>query len=75
MVKTNSVVGIGGSGAETGESPRQLFSRLVEEKKTGTHAERRNASASSTPHRKASALVAKENPELLRDYRADAKSA
>ena len=33
MVKTNSVVGIGGSGSETGESPRQLFSPLVEDKK------------------------------------------
>ena len=31
LYKPNSVVGIGGTGSETGESPRQLFSRLVEE--------------------------------------------
>ena len=74
MVKTNSVVGLGGSGAETGESPRQLFSKLVENKKK----ELLQGDASLgmlNAARKASALVAKENPELLRDYRADAKSA
>jgi len=67
-------VGIGGSGSETGESPRQLFSKLVENKKK----ELLQADASIgalNALRKAGALVAKENPELLRDYRADAKSA
>jgi hypothetical protein len=74
LVKTNSVVGIGGSGSETGESPRQLFSRLVEEKKQQlmqTDARLGELEA----HRKAGALVAKENPDLLKNYRADAKSA
>ena len=74
VVRTNSVVGIGGSGAETGESPRQLFSRLVEEKKQQimqTDARLGELEA----HRKAGALVAKENPDLLKNYRADAKSA
>jgi hypothetical protein len=74
VVRTNSIVGIGGSGAETGESPRQLFSRLVEEKKqqlmqTDVRLGELDA------HRKAGALVAKENPDLLKNYRADAKSA
>jgi hypothetical protein len=74
MVKTNTVVGIGGSGSETGESPRQLFSRLVEEKKqqlmqTDVRLGELDA------HRKAGALVAKENPDLLKNYRSDAKSA
>ena len=74
LVKTNAVVGIGGSGSETGESPRQLFSRLVEEKKQQlmqTDARLGELEA----HRKAGALVAKENPDLLKNYRADAKSA
>ena len=74
MVKTNTVVGLGGSGSETGESPRQLFSRLVEEKKQQlmqTDARLGELEA----HRKAGALVAKENPDLLKNYRADAKSA
>jgi hypothetical protein len=74
IVRNNSVVGIGGSGSETGESPRQLFSRLVEEKKqqlmqTDVRLGELDA------HRKAGALVAKENPDLLKNYRADAKSA
>jgi len=74
MIKTNTVVGIGGSGSETGESPRQLFSRLVEEKKqqlmqTDVRLGELDA------HRKAGALVAKENPDLLKNYRSDAKSA
>jgi len=74
LVRTNAVVGIGGSGSETGESPRQLFSRLVEEKKQQlmqTDARLGELEA----HRKAGALVAKENPDLLKNYRADAKSA
>jgi phage I-like protein len=74
IVKSNTTVGIGGSGSETGESPRQLFSKLVENKKK----ELLQADASIgalNALRKAGALVAKENPELLRDYRADAKSA
>lgn len=74
IVRHNAVVGIGGSGSETGESPRQLFSRLVEEKKqqlmqTDVRLGELDA------HRKAGALVAKENPDLLKNYRADAKSA
>jgi phage I-like protein len=73
-VKTNSVVGLGGSGAETGETPRHIFSRLVEEKKqqlmqTDTRLDELDA------HRRAGALVAKENPDLLKNYRADAKPA
>ena len=74
MVRSNSVVGLGGSGSETGESPRQLFSRLVEQKKQQlmqTDARLGELDA----HRKAGALVAKENPDLLKNYRADAKSA
>jgi len=74
LVKTNSVVGIGGSGSETGESPRQLFSRLVEEKKQQLmQFDARLGELEA--HRKAGALVAKENPDLLKNYRADAKSA
>ena len=74
MIKTNTVVGISGSGSETGESPRQLFSRLVEEKKqqlmqTDVRLGELDA------HRKAGALVAKDNPDLLKNYRSDAKSA
>ena len=73
LVKTNSVVGIGGSGSETGESPRQLFSRLVEEKKQQLmQTDVRLGELEA--HRKAGALVAKENPDLLKNYRADAKS-
>lgn len=74
IVKTNSVVGLGGSGSETGESPRQLFSRLVEEKKQQLmQTDVRLGELEA--HRKAGALVAKENPDLLKNYRADAKSA
>ena len=74
LVKTNSVVGIGGSGSETGESPRQLFSRLVEEKKQQLmQTDVRLGELEA--HRKAGALVAKENPDLLKNYRTDAKSA
>ena len=74
LIKTNAVVGLAGSGSETGESPRQHFSRLVEEKKqqlmqTDVRLGELDA------HRRASALVAKENPDLLKNYRADAKSA
>ncbi|MGD1100923.1 MAG: phage protease [Terriglobia bacterium] len=73
LLKTNSVVGIGGSGSETGESPRQLFSRLVEEKKQQLmQTDVRLGELEA--HRKAGALVAKENPDLLKNYRADAKS-
>src|SRR5271157_5082902 len=74
LLRTNSVVGIGGSGSETGESPRQLFSRLVEEKKQQLmQTDVRLGELEA--HRKAGALVAKENPDLLKNYRADAKSA
>jgi hypothetical protein len=74
LVKTNSVIGIGGSGSETGESPRQLFSRLVEDKKQQLmQTDVRLGELEA--HRKASALVAKENPDLLKNYRSDAKSA
>jgi hypothetical protein len=74
IVKANTVVGIGGSGSETGESPRQLFSRLIEEKKRELmQADSRLNELEA--HRKAGALVAKENPGLLRNYRADAKPA
>ena len=74
IVRTNSVIGLGGSGSETGESPRQLFSRLVEEKKQQLmQTDVRLGELEA--HRKAGALVAKENPDLLKNYRADAKSA
>ncbi len=74
IVKSNTVVGIGGSGSETGESPRQLFSRLIEEKKQELmQADSRLNELEA--HRKAGALVAKENPDLLKNYRADAKPA
>ncbi len=74
LVRPHSVVGLGGSGSETGESPRQLFSRLVEEKKQQLmQADVRLGKLDA--HRKAGALVAKENPDLLKNYRADAKSA
>jgi hypothetical protein len=74
MYKPNSVVGIGGTGSETGESPRQLFSRLVEEKKLQLlQAEPRLNELDA--HRKAGALVAKNNPDLLKNYRSDAKPA
>ena len=74
LVNTNSVVGIGGSGAETGESPRQLFSRLVEDQKRQLM-QTDNRLGELEAHRKASALVAKENPDLLKNYRGDSKSA
>ena len=74
MVKTNSVVGIGGSGAESGESPRQIFSRLVQDKKKELM-QTSTGMSELEAHRKAAALMAKENPELLKSYRADAKSA
>lgn len=74
LVKPNAIVGIGGSGMETGESPRQLFSRLVEEKKQQLmQTDVRLGELEA--HRKAGSLVAKENPDLLKNYRADAKSA
>lgn len=74
LVKPNSVIGIGGSGSETGESPRQLFSRLVEEKKQQLM-QFDSRLGELEAHRKAGALVAKDNPDLLKNYRADAKSA
>jgi hypothetical protein len=74
MYKPNSVVGLGGTGSETGESPRQLFSRLVEEKKQQLlQVEPRLNELDA--HRKAGALVAKHNPDLLKNYRSDAKPA
>ena len=73
-VRPNSVVGLGGSGAETGESPRQVFARLVETRKQELLLHD-NRLGELEAHRKAGALVAKENPDLLKTYRADAKSA
>jgi hypothetical protein len=74
MYKPNSVVGLGGTGSETGESPRQLFARMVEEKKQQLlQVEPRLNELDA--HRKAGALVAKNNPDLLKNYRSDAKSA
>ena len=74
MYKLNAVVGLGGTGLESGESPRQLFSRLVEEKKQQLlQAEPRLSELEA--HRKAGALVAKNNPDLLKNYRSDAKPA
>ena len=74
ILKPNSIVGIGGSGSETGESPRQLFSRLVEDKKQQL-LQTDSRLSELEAHRKAGALVAKENPNLLKNYRSDAKSA
>lgn len=74
IVKNNSVVGLAGSGSETGETPRQLFSRLVDERKLQLM-QHNNRLSELEAHRNASSLVAKENPDLLKNYRADAKSA
>jgi phage I-like protein len=74
VVRPNAVIGLGGSGSETGESPRQLFSRLVEEKKQQLMLSDARMNELDA-HRKAGALVAKENPDLLKNYRSDAKSA
>jgi hypothetical protein len=74
ILKPNAVVGLGGSGAESGESPRQLFSRLVEEKKQQLMQSDHRLNELEA-HRKAGALVAKENPDLLKNYRADAQRA
>jgi len=70
LVKPNVVTGIGGTGAETGESPRVLFAKLVEEKKQQLMLADTRLSELDA-HRKAGALVAKENPDLLKNYRAD----
>jgi hypothetical protein len=74
MYKPNTITGIGGSGSETGESPRQLFSRLVEEKKQQLLQTEPRLNELDA-HRKAGALVAKNNPDLLKNYRSDAKPA
>jgi len=74
LIKPNTVVGLGGSGSETGESPRHIFSRLVEEKKRELMSADRRLNELEA-HRKAGALIAKENPDLLKNYRSDAKSA
>ena len=74
MYKPNSVVGIGGTGSETGESPRQLFSRMVEEKKQQLLCADPRLNELEAA-RKAGALVAKSNPDLLKNYRSDAKPA
>ena len=74
IVKSNSVVGLGGTGSETGESPRHLFSRLVEEKKRELM-QGDGRLGELEAHRKAGALVAKENPDLLKNYRADSTRA
>jgi hypothetical protein len=74
MVRPNTTVGMGGSGSETGESPRQVFSRMVEEKKQQLM-QTNSRMGELEAHRQASSLVAKENPDLLKNYRTDAKSA
>lgn len=74
ICKPNAVVGLGGTGTETGESPRQLFSRLVEEKKQQLLMSEPRLNELEA-HRKAGALVAKTNPDLLKNYRSDAKPA
>jgi len=74
MYKPNTISGIGGTGSETGESPRQLFSRLVEEKKQQLLQTEPRLNELDA-HRKAGALVAKNNPDLLKNYRSDAKPA
>ncbi len=74
ICKPNAVVGLGGTGAESGESPRQLFSRLVEEKKLQLLQSEPRLNELEA-HRKAGALVAKTNPDLLKNYRSDAKPA
>jgi hypothetical protein len=72
LLKVNTVVGIGGTGSESWETPRQTFSRLVEEKKLQLmQTDVRLGELEA--HRKAGALVAKENPDLLKNYRGDAK--
>jgi len=74
LVRPNTVVGLGGTGSESGESPRQIFSRRVEEKKRELMLSDRRLNELEA-HRKAGALIAKENPDLLKNYRTDAKSA
>jgi len=73
IVKPNAVVGLGGSGAETGESPRQTFARLIDEKKQELMSSRKLSELEAS--REAQGLISKHNPELLKNYRADAKSA
>lgn len=73
-IRPNTTVGMGGSGSETGESPRQVFSRMVEEKKQQLM-QTNGRIGELEAHRQASSLVAKENPDLLKNYRTDAKSA
>jgi hypothetical protein len=72
LVKPNTTVGMGGSGAECQESPRVLFARLVESKKADLMSKDARMGELEA-HRQANALVAKENPELLKNYRADAQ--
>ena len=74
VIRPNAVTGMGGSGCETGESPRQIFSRMVEEKKQQLM-QTNGRMGELEAHRQASSLVAKENPDLLKNYRTDAKSA
>jgi hypothetical protein len=73
IVKPNSVVGLGGSGAETGESPRQTFARRIDEKVRELMSTREMSELEA--NHVAQGLISKHNPELLKNYRADAKSA
>jgi phage I-like protein len=72
LVKVNTVIGVGGSGSETGESPRQLFAKLVEDKKIQLMSADPKLNELEA-HRRASALVAKDQPDLLKNYRADSQ--
>jgi hypothetical protein len=73
IVNLNKVTGMAGSGSETGKSPRELFSGLVNERKAKLM-EADNRLSELEAHRKASALVSKENSELLKNYRTDSKT-
>lgn len=70
LVKVNTVVGVGGSGSETNESPRVLFARLVEEKKQALMLSNKSLNELEA-FRQAQAQVSKESPELLKNYRSD----
>ena len=72
LVKVNTVVGMGGTGSESNESPRVLFSRLVEERKQKLM-EGNSKLNELEAHRQASALISKENPEMLKNYRNDSQ--
>jgi hypothetical protein len=55
-------------------SPRECLAQVVEDRKRELMSRDRNLSELEA-HRRASDLAVKENPDLLRAYRADSQSA